>query len=186
MLQNMSTADNEDIVSICANCGKEGAKNICNECKKAKDCNASCKKKHRHKHKAECEEHLRLAAERAAELHDDELFKEPPQLYGDCPICFVRLPHFDTGTGYYACCGKVICSGCIHAPIYDNQGNEVDNKKCPFCRTPHPTSEEDAVERLKKRVEVNDANAIHDIGYYRLWLRICPYRHLGLFRTDIS
>jgi len=41
-LQNMSTADNN--VSICANCGKEGAYNTCNKCQQVKYCNAVCKK----------------------------------------------------------------------------------------------------------------------------------------------
>ena len=70
MLHNMSTADKD--VPICANCGKEGSdiNNTCNKCKMVKYCNAACKKKHRHKHKKECEEHVRLAAEHAAELHE--------------------------------------------------------------------------------------------------------------------
>ena len=69
MLQQLSTADKD--VSICANCGKEGSDvtNTCNKCKQVKYCNAACKKKHRHKHKKDCEEHVRLAAEQAAELH---------------------------------------------------------------------------------------------------------------------
>ena len=48
MLHNISTADDkEDIVSICANCGKEGSNvnNRCNKCKQVKYCNATCKKK---------------------------------------------------------------------------------------------------------------------------------------------
>lgn len=70
MLQNMSTADNN--MSLCANCGKEGASNTCNKCKQVRYCNAVCKKKHKHKHKKECER-------RVAELHDKELFKQPPR-----------------------------------------------------------------------------------------------------------
>ena len=43
---------NSDMLIICANCGKEGSNlNICNKCKGATYCNASCKKKHRSKHK---------------------------------------------------------------------------------------------------------------------------------------
>ena len=90
-----------------------------------KYCNAACKKKHRHKHKKECEEHVRLAAEHAAELHDIELFKQPPS-DDDCPICFLQLPSLGTGRRYQTCCGKVVCSGCIYAPVYDNQGDKVD------------------------------------------------------------
>ena len=55
-----------------------------------------------------------------------------------------------------------------YAPVYDNQGNEVDNQKCPFCRTPAPTSDEEIIERIKKRVEADDPMAIYNLGcYYR-------------------
>jgi len=104
MLNNVSTTgnDNNNNASICANCGKEGDKvnNICNKCKMVKYCNAACKKKHRHKHKKYCER-------RVAELHDEKLFKQPPPLYGDCPICFLLLPTYPSGSTYYACCGKL-------------------------------------------------------------------------------
>ena len=163
LLQNMSTTDAQ-CVSVCANCGKEGSSdinNVCNRCKQVKYCNAVCKKVHKKKHKKECDEHVRLAAE----LHDIELFKQPPPPE-DCPICFLRLPTLNTGSTYYSCCGKVICNGCIHAPLYDNQGNKVDNKKCPFCRTPAPYTEEEAIEREVKRVEAGDFIAIGKLGSY--------------------
>jgi len=155
MLQNMSTAD----ISICANCGKEGndVNNICNKCKMVKYCNAACKKKHRHKHKKQCERQV-------AELHDEKLFKQPPPKE-DCPICFLRLPYLNIGSRYMSCCGKVICSGCMYAPVYDNQGNKVNNKKCPFCRTPDPTTQEETNEREKKRLKVGDGQAFLNIGY---------------------
>ena len=162
----MSTTDKD--VSVCANCGKEGSDitNICNKCKQVKYCNATCKKKHRHKHKKDCEEHARLAAERAAELHDIELFKHPPS-NGDCPICFLRMPSLYTGSTYMTCCGKRICSGCSYAPVYDNQGNAVAEKKCPYCRTPTPDAEV-MLEREKKLVRAGDPIAIYNTGnYYR-------------------
>ena len=166
MLQNMSTVDNEvNDISVCANCGKEGddVTNTCNKCKMVKYCNAACKKKHRYKHKTKCEEHLR----RKAEKHDEELFKQPPPSE-DCPICFLQLPTLNTGWRYMSCCGKVLCSGCIHAPVYDNQGNKVTKKVCPFCRTPVPSSEQEAVKRLKNRIEAGDPEAISTLGcYYR-------------------
>ena len=112
-------------------------------------------------------------------ISDEELFKQPPpQYYGDCPICFLQLPSFNTGWKYQTCCGKTICSGCIHAPLFDNQGNKVNNKKCPFCRTPHPNSNEEAVKRLKKRMDLDDPIAIHNIGcYYRDGLYGFPQDH---------
>ena len=100
-------------------------------------------------------------------ISDKELFKQPPPLE-DCPICFQQLPVLNTGWRYNTCCGKVICSGCIHAPVYDNQGNEVDNTKCPFCRTPWPNTDEEAIEWLNKRVATGDPIAIYIQGchYY--------------------
>jgi len=149
-----------DDVSICANCGKEGSdvKNTCNKCKQVVYCNAACKKKHRHKHKKDCEEHRR----QAAEVHDEKLFKQPP--VEDCPICFLRMPYIDTGSQYMTCCGKVICTGCIYAPVYDDQGNELAKKTCPFCRASRPSSDEEALENIKKRVEANDPHAIYRLG----------------------
>ena len=134
-----------------------GVKNICNKCKLAKYCNAACKKQHRHKHKKACEEHIRqdnekheeelkLAAKYAAMAHDKELFKQP--LREDCPICFERMPSLGSGKSYQTCCGKSICSGCNHAPVYDDQGNEVDSKKCPFCRTPKPKTNKEVKKAL--------------------------------------
>jgi len=160
MLNNVSTTGNDNNVPICANCGKEGndINNICNKCKMVKYCNAACKKKHRHKHKKDCDR-------RVAESHDIKLFKEPPPAE-DCPICFIRIPILQTGSRYNTCCGKVICSGCVHAPVYDNQGNKVNEKTCPFCRIPQPKSTEEADTREKKRMEKDDPIAIYNIGNY--------------------
>ena len=98
-------------------------------------------------------------------ISDDELFKQPPNK--DCPICNLLLPVLGSGSMYYACCGKIICSGCGFAPVYDNLGNEIKEKKCPFCRIPAP-SDEVYNEQLLKRVEVDDAEAIFTLGiYYR-------------------
>jgi len=168
MLKNMSTADVEETnTSVCANCGKEGidVTNTCNKCKSVMYCNAACKKKHRHKHKKECEEHVRLAAERAAELHDEKLFKQPPLQFDDCSICFQRMPSLISGRRYKSCCGKLICSGCELAPVYDDKGNRME-QICPFCRTPVPTSNEVAIERMYKRVETGEAEAINCLGLY--------------------
>jgi len=140
--------------NTCANCGKEGSDvtNTCNKCKEVMYCNAACKKKHRHKHKKQCER-------RVAELHDQLLFKQPPRLEEDCPICFLRMPRIGFGQAYMACCGKTICRGCTHAV----QIGEAGPPLCPFCRTPLP-NREDVVERYKKRVDINDPIAIGTLG----------------------
>ena len=95
-------------------------------------------------------------------ISDDELFKQPPN--EDCPICNLLLPSLASGSVYKSCCGKIICSGCESAPKYDNLGNEIIEKKCPFCRTPAPYSIEEYNERYKKRAEVDDAEAMFRLG----------------------
>ena len=159
--QKIEGLSNEnDVSSACANCGKEGSNlNICNKCKEATYCNASCKKKHRKQHKKKCEI-------RVAELHDEALFREPLPEHGDCPICFLLLPSMASGRRYYECCGKIVCCGCIHAPVYDNQGKIIAGKKCPFCRIPPPTTDKEGAERLEKRMEMGDAYAFGIMGNY--------------------
>ena len=158
--QKIGDTENENDVSVCANCGKEGSNlNICNKCKEATYCNAACKKKHRPKHKKQCER-------RVGELHDEALLREPPPQHGDCPICELRMPSMASGRKYMTCCGKILCSGCCHADVYDNLGNTIAEEKCPFCRTPDPTSEKEVIERLKKRMEVGDAYAFYMMGAF--------------------
>ena len=147
----MSTDHN----NICANCGKgeEGSDSLkkCGACKMVKYCSRDCQKAHRSQHKRECRK-------RAAELHEEALFKQPPP-EEDCPICFLRVPTLSTGRRYNACCGKTICSGCVHAGALVG-----DDHLCPFCRTPAATSDEENIKRIKKRVDMGDAQAIYSLA----------------------
>jgi len=54
----------------------------------------------------------------------------------------------------------------MYAPVYDDKGNEVDEKTCPFCRSLAPESNEEAIEMLKKRSCGRDAKAICTLGGY--------------------
>ena len=92
--------------------------------------------------------------------HDEALFQQPP-LGEDCPICFLTIPSLMTGSKYKSCCGKMICSGCIHAvEMMDGEA------KCPFCRVPTPESDEEVIGMIMKRVEMDDAKAIFNYGCY--------------------
>ena len=132
-------------------------------------CNADCQRNHWSKHKKAC-----------CELHDEALFKDPPAKE-DCPICFLPMPvnliacmslplattasvpiydfaqaHVELaniGTAnYYSCCGKSICGGCVYSFV--ESGN---SGKCPYCNAEVDKTDEECVEELMKRVEVNDA-----------------------------
>ena len=161
----MSSVNGDNILSVCANCGKGEEESdklkACTACKLVKYCNRECQIAHRSQHKKECRR-------RAKEIHEEELFKQPPTSE-DCPICFIRIPTLSSGSIYQSCCGKVICCGCSYAPVYDDQGNEVDDEKqnaCAFCRVVAPKSEEEMVKRITKRVEADDPIAIFNLGNY--------------------
>jgi hypothetical protein len=174
----------------CADCGDVAGEGVslkaCKACMLIKYCSATCQKNHWPKHKKICKE-------RAAELRDEALFKDPPPK-DDCPICFLPMPAkliscislppatimsvpiFDFAEAneelankatevYYECCGKSICGGCIYS--FHKSGNMG---KCPFCNSDlRGKTDEEEVEELKKRVEVNDAGAINVLGtfYYK-------------------
>jgi hypothetical protein len=109
---------------------------------------------------------------------DEALFKDPPAK-GDCPICFLPMPHkllacisFPPATiisvpisdyaeandelakmdteEYYSCCRKSICGGCVHS--FRKSGND---DKCPFCNADQDKTDEEAVEEVMKWVEAN-------------------------------
>ena len=152
-----NTSESENNSSVCANCGKGEEAGIdlkaCTACKLVKYCNRDCQIAHRPQHKKDCKK-------RAKELHDEKLFKQPPPKE-DCPICFLRLPALPTGQTYMPCCGKVICTGCVHA--FQSRVTKEEHDICPFCRAPTPKSDE-IIKRLEKRMELNDPIGIRNLG----------------------
>ena len=176
---------NDATVHCCAECGEEGGVSLktCKSCMQVKYCNAICQLKHWATHKKECKQ-------RAAELHDEALFKNPPAKE-DCPICFLPMPvnlvccaslppattmsvpifdyamtndmvaNYGTET-YYPCCGKSICGGCLYS--FWKSGNFG---KCPFCKSERiGKTDEEQVAEMMKRVDANDACAIYVLGSY--------------------
>mmetsp|Transcript_6638 Transcript_6638/g.10779 ORF Transcript_6638/g.10779 Transcript_6638/m.10779 type:complete len:295 (+) Transcript_6638:79-963(+) len=92
----------------------------------------------------------------ADELRDEILFRQPECSYlGDCPICCLPLPIDGETNMSQSCCSKIICYGCMYA---DKLRQERENKQaaCPFCRTPVPKTQEEALKNEMKRVEKND------------------------------
>ena len=88
------TCTKAEEVDVCACCGKEGSDGLkaCTACKMVKYCNRDCQIAHRPKHKKACRKC-------AAELHDLELFKQPPPPE-DCLICMISIPSLHTGSKY--------------------------------------------------------------------------------------
>ena len=88
---------------------------------------------------------------------DEELFKPAPRY--ECPICMLLMPLEIRASVYNACCGKIICGGCVYAvrAAGDKRG------LCPFCRTPG-VEDQEYIKRVKKRAEKDDAEAINMLG----------------------
>ena len=137
----MATDNNNTTITICANCGKKGEESTgdlkaCTACKIVKYCNRECQIAHRPLHKKACKK-------RAAELHEEALFKEHSPRE-DCPICFLSLPLNVAQTTFKSCCGKRICHGCIYAMKQEARGRGKIGL-CAFCREPNPISDEEIV-----------------------------------------
>lgn len=72
----------------------------------------------------------------------------------ECPICMIPLPiDEDLGCVFYACCGKMICNGCIHAQTMNDRKSRVPNhkKKCAFCCKISPKNDIKQLKKLMKR-----------------------------------
>lgn len=157
-----SKEDTSNTMMCCASCGKAEGDGIqlrtCTACKSVRYCDINCQRSHRPKHKKACKE-------RAAELRDEILSKQPEGTHlGDCPICF--LPHSLDESKYvtHECCSKIVCEGCDFANLIRAREERLVFT-CPFCRD---TAEKDeAKQRLLKRVQANDPNALARMGKKR-------------------
>ena len=148
----------------CASCGIAGVDDIklkdCDDCDLVRYCSGKCQEDHRPQHKQACEK-------RAAELHDELLFKQPESSHlGDCPICCLPLPLDPKKIVSHSCCCKQICEGCNYANMKREMEGRLE-EKCPFCRKPLPETNEEINSQWMKRVEANDPVAMCRVGTER-------------------
>ena len=152
------------VLHCCASCGIAGVDDVklkdCSDCHLVKYCGVKCQRDHWPKHKRECKQ-------RAAELKDEILFKQPESSYlGDCPICCLPLSIDLSKSILYTCCSKLICRGCDYADGKREREGRLE-QRCPFCRKAVPKTKEESKERLMKRIEVNDPVAFRQMGGVR-------------------
>jgi hypothetical protein len=181
-MSTVTTKDADDVNHQCAACGDSddggGSLKACTACNLVKYCNGACQIAHRPAHREAC-------ILRVAELFDEKLFKQPPP-NEDCVICCLRLPIEEDQNVCQLCCGKMLCYGCVYA----HEGTAVDTErfKCFFCRTEASSSDEEDIERLKKRVEANDAQAMVVLGlcyqFGKIGLRQDHAKALELFHES--
>jgi len=148
----------------CASCGIAANDDIklknCTACHLVKYCGVKCQREHRPQHKRACKK-------RAAELHDEILFKQPESSHlGDCPICCLPLSLDLEKSIMMACCSQQICKGCS----YTNAMREIEKnlvQRCTFCRHPKPETQKGGENNCMKRVEANDPVALREFGNRR-------------------
>ena len=150
-------------VEACANCGTEPIGDAvklmnCTACRLVKYCSVDCQKLHRNQHKKACKK-------RAAELKDERLYSqghERPE-EDSCPICTLTIPlPMVEHSVVNCCCMKRVCHGCHLA------AKKRGMFDCPFCRTPYPSNDADALAMVRARVKKKDPEANQLLGekYY--------------------
>ena len=150
-----------DTLLCCASCGIAENDDVklmpCDDCDLVRYCGVACQRDHKSEHEEACKK-------REAELRDELLFKQPECTHlGDCPICMISLPLDVSKYSLNGCCSKLICDGCRYA----NKMREMEMRlqhKCPFCREPIPSTEEEVDKQTMKRVEANDPVAMVQQG----------------------
>jgi hypothetical protein len=153
-----------DDVICCTSCGITTSVDIklkkCNACDLVRYCSDKCQQEHSPKHEEACKK-------RAADIHDDLLFRQPESSHlGDCPICLLPLPIDPTKSTLMSCCSKSVCNGCNYA----NQSREVEqslHQTCPFCRHPAPKTDAEADKNTIKRAAANDPVALRRMAAIR-------------------
>ena len=164
----MMSAEEGEADTCCASCGTAEGDEIklmkCNGCHLVRYCGVKCQREHRPQHKRACKE-------RAAELRDEILFKQPESSHlGDCPICCLPMPLDRNVSTLQTCCSKIICPGCDFNDLRRAKELQVGGEaygKCPFCRHPVPKKAEDFITNIMKRAEVNDPIALYQMGVHR-------------------
>ena len=158
----MASTDNSGNTETCTACGKEGEENagdlkFCNACKLVKYCSRECQIAHRPQHKKACKE-------RAAELHDKALFKDPPPPE-ECPICCIPYPPGEAT--FYQCCGKLLCNGCVFGMMKQEAIRGKKRKElgiCAYCRMPLQVSDKKKIKQLKQLMEKGNCEAFYQLG----------------------
>ena len=160
---------------------------MCPNCRTAHYCTVDCQQADRENHQQQCNQDAEKLKERNEWLernhnkentdNDDDIVDEllfqaiPPQ--DDCIICTLPLPIDNMGTVYNSCCGNTICHGCWmkNSWVTKERGRQLIPQReldlrCPFCRKTTPASDNEFIIRNKKRMELNDSNAIFIASQY--------------------
>ena len=110
-----------------------------------------------------------LLATAQEETKDIDLFA-PIAEREECQICMIPIPLDDKEITFMACCGKSICTGCIHRNWMNGAKNgkpRQEVQKCSFCRQPPPENIIKSLKVLMKRDNSSQAFMQMAIRYKR-------------------
>eukprot|EP00984_Skeletonema_dohrnii_P032467 scaffold26701_cov77-Skeletonema_dohrnii-CCMP3373.AAC.5 len=150
------------MMMCCASCGVAEVDDIklkqCNDCDLVRYCSDECQQEHRPQHELSCKE-------RAAELRDEILFRQPASSHlGDCLICLlpISVDGLLDATKFIVldCCGKIYCIGCAFA-VTKRACEESLEHTCPFCRQSPKNFD---AKKVTKRMQANDPVAFSTMG----------------------
>ena len=156
---------------LCSACGKKSDTLMkCRACKCVWYCDKDCQNKHWKEHKQECMTIKKELDKRGGKLdlgNEKDLLGPLPDLppREECPICMCVLPIHERLTWYSSCCGNIVCGGCGH----QHQMKRGEEGTCAFCREPFPRSDEEALGRLRTRVERNDPQALNNLAMHYIY-----------------
>jgi len=164
MSKNLDEQADDMMMMCCASCGTAEVDDIklktCTACKSVRYCSVKCQRDHRPQHKRACKK-------RAAELHDEILFKQPESSHlGDCPICCLPISLDIEKSPMMSCCSKIICNGCAYSNDIRIYQQSLEST-CPFCRHLDPESKDEVEKNVMKRVVSNDPVAMVQMGSQR-------------------
>ena len=184
---------NEASAKLCSACDKKSnTLKKCTACKCVWYCDKKCQNKHWKEHKKECklikkeldQRGGKLAFGTEEDIGPPALGKVPPR--EECSICMHVLPiHLQLRT-YNTCCGKNLCGSCE----FQHSMKSGKGRACAFCRTAVPESEEEALARMRKRVERKDPNALFNMSMHygrgRLGLPVDEAKCIDLLRQSVD
>ena len=85
-----------------------------------------------------------------------------------CPSCNLPMP-VDLGTStHMACCGRILCNGCVIKQKMDGDANDNEAiiTTCAHCGEPSALNDKEALKRLRRRVREGDAGGMFLLAAY--------------------
>ena len=191
---------------LCSACGeKSDTLKKCTACLCVWYCGKDCQNRHWKEHKNECKPIKKALAKRGGKLDlGTELDVGPLEKLPrgeECPICMRVLPISLGLQAYFTCCGKFICGGCDFQ--HKIKSREMNARKdaerarrkqpplpftCAFCREPLSSTNEEALARYRKRIELKDPQALCNMathyGHGQLGLPVDEAKCIDLLRQS--